>query len=129
MSCEINRPEIIAAVRHAFESYNAALEANDVAALNRFFWPSAHTVRFGPKENLFGYAEISEFRSKKWQGSSPRHATQVSITTFGDEFATTNAIFEMPKQDAISRQSQSWVRMPDGWRIVAAHVSFIQTIK
>jgi hypothetical protein len=45
------------------------------------------------------------------------------ITTYGTNFATTNIEFELAGDNRIRRQSQTWMRTPDGWRIVAAHVS------
>jgi hypothetical protein len=123
---DINRPEVIAEVRDAFDRYNAALDANDVAALNAFFWSSPHTVRFGMGENLFGHAEIVRFRSSKWSAGPPRELAELAITTLGRDFATTSAVFERSGESSLSRQSQTWARFPEGWRIVAAHVSVLK---
>jgi hypothetical protein len=123
MTNEINRPEVVAAVRDAFDGYNAALDNNDVAALNRFFWESPHTVRFGIGENLFGHAEIAKFRSGKWTPGQPRRLVELAVTALGDDFAVTSAVFHREGDAAVSRQSQTWARFPEGWRIVAAHVS------
>jgi hypothetical protein len=120
---EINRSEIVAEVRVAFDRYNAALDGNDVAALNGFFWNSPSTVRFGIGENLFGYPEIARFRSEKWTPGRQRRLVELTITTFGEDFAATSAVFSREGDDAISRQSQTWARFPEGWRIVTAHVS------
>jgi ketosteroid isomerase-like protein len=112
-----------AAVRDAFERYNAALDAGDVAALNGFFRDSPQTVRFGPGENLFGFAEIAAFRSGRWQpGAGARVFERVVVSPFGRDFATTNALIR-GADGTLSRQSQTWVRGPAGWQIVAAHVS------
>lgn len=121
MPHDINRPEIVAEVRAAFDRYNAAIESKDVATLNELFWDSGHTVRFGYTENLFGHAEIAQFRGTKWLRGSARREGRVVITTFGTDHATTNAVFE--RDNGSTRQSQTWVRFPQGWRIVAAHVS------
>ena len=119
----INDSDVIAEVRDCFERYNAALEGGDAEALNGFFWQSPATVRFGPSETLFGYDEISNFRSRIWKGTSGgRIAQNAVITTFGRDVATTNAVFRAGN-GATSRQSQTWVRLAEGWRIVAAHVS------
>lgn len=119
----INDIDVIAEVRDCFERYNAALENGDSEALNSFFWQSPATVRFGPSETLFGYEEIANFRSKIWKGTSGgRVAEKAVITTFGKDVATTNAIFRAAN-GATTRQSQTWARLPEGWRIVAAHVS------
>ena len=123
MQSEINLPDIVAEVQHAFEHYNAALNTNNVTSLNQFFWESLHTVRFGPGENLYGYAEIAQFRGTKWVSGPIRRLARVVITTIGRDFATTSAVFARGDDDVVVRQSQTWVRFPEGWRIVAAHVS------
>jgi hypothetical protein len=117
MAYEINRSEVVAEVRGAFDRYNAALDANDVA------WDSPSTVRFGIGENLFGYAEIAKFRSEKWTPGRSRRLVALAILTLGDDFAITSAVFSREGTEGISRQSQTWARFPEGWRIIAAHVS------
>lgn len=120
---DINDPGIVSEVRSAFEGYNAALDAGDVAALNGYFWDTPSTVRFGPTENLFGFAEISSFRSGRWQpADGQRTIERVAITALGRDLATTNALI-CGSNGKVSRQSQTWARLPEGWRIVAAHVS------
>lgn len=120
---DINDDATVAAVRDCFERYNAALEAGDTEALNGFFWNSPSTIRFGPTETLFGYEAIAAFRSRTWKGTSGgRVAETVVITAFGPDVATTNALFRSG-EGAVNRQSQTWVNLPEGWRIVAAHVS------
>lgn len=123
MAHDLNRSGIVAEVRDAFDRYNAALDGNEVDKLNGFFWESPRTVRFGIGENLFGHAEIAGFRSGKWTAGRPRHLVELAITTLGDDFAVTNAVFGREGDSAVSRQSQTWVRFPEGWRIIAAHVS------
>ena len=122
----INDPAVMDEVMQVFQAYNAALDAGDSAALNGFFWNSPETTRFGPGENLFGFDEIATFRSTRWQGSStPRELVQCAVTTIGRDVATTNAVFKRAGQDALNRQSQTWTRRPEGWRIAAAHVSMM----
>ncbi len=122
---EINDAGIVAEVRAAFERYNAALDAGDVGALNEFFWNSPSTVRLGPTENLFGFDEISAFRAARWKRTDgARTFERVVITSFGRDFATTNALIR-GSGGKVSRQSQTWARLAQGWRIVAAHVSQI----
>jgi Protein of unknown function (DUF3225) len=125
MATDINRPEIVAEVRAAFDRYNAAIDSKDVATLNELFWKSDNTVRFGFGENLFGHDAIVEFRGTKWLNAPARRATRVIITTVGRDCATTSAVME--RGDGVTRQSQTWVRFPEGWRIVAAHVSALRT--
>lgn len=125
MSDQINQPEIVAEVRAAFDRYNTAIDTNDVAALNQCFWESPHTVRLGHGENLFGHAEIARYRGTKWTSGPARRLVRVAITTIGHDCAVTNAVFEKG-DDLLLRQSQTWARFPEGWRIVAAHVSHMK---
>ena len=120
---EINRPEIVAEVRAAFDRYEAALVGNDVDVLDELFWRSERTVRYGPTENLHGHDAIAAFRAARSPAGLARTLTNVVITTFGRDFATTNA--EFVRMDRRGRQSQTWARMDDGWRVVAAHVSLL----
>jgi hypothetical protein len=124
MSAEIDRPDVVAEVRAAFERYNAAIDARDVATLNELFWKSDKTVRFGFTENLFGHDAIVAFRGTKWSNAPQRKATNVVITTIGSDCATTMAV--MARGEGVTRQSQTWARFPEGWRIVAAHVSALK---
>jgi len=120
---KINDAGVVAEVLDSFTRYNKALDDGDAEALNGFFWNSDSTIRFGPSETLFGYGEISAFRSKKWKGSGGgRVIERVAITALGEDVATTNALIRSP-DGRVSRQSQTWARMPEGWRIAAAHVS------
>ena len=122
MTEHANIPDIVAEVTASFERYNQAIELGDNAALNEFFWNSALTVRFGPREHLFGYDEISSFRTGVWKPGAPRLVDRLAVTTFGRDFGTTNALFRDVSGKS-TRQSQVWVRTADGWRIAAAHVS------
>jgi hypothetical protein len=122
---EIDRPEVLADVRAEFARYEAALTANDVAALDRFFWNSPQSLRYGATENLYGFEAIAAFRAARPARNLQRTLLRVAITTFGRDFATANAEFERPGAAATGRQSQTWVRFPDGWKIVAAHVSLL----
>jgi hypothetical protein len=121
---DIDKPEIVAEVRASFDGYNAAIEKGDATALNGYFWNAPNTVRFGHAEHLFGYEAISTYRSGQWKPGAPRRLERLAITTLGTDFATTWAIFR-PTSGAgpTTRQSQTWARMPEGWRIIAAHVS------
>lgn len=122
----VDDPAVLAEVRAAFARYEAALLANDVAALDGFFRNAPETLRFGVAENLFGYDEIAAFRAQPRGYSYERELPRTVITSYGRDFATANTLFRrdaMPGR--IGRQSQSWVRFPEGWRVVAAHVSII----
>ena len=121
---EINRPDTVAELTAAFDAYEVALVGNDVATLDRLFWASPEVVRYGPREALYGRDEILTFRRARPSAGLDRTLTRTVITTFGREFGTASAEFNRPGATRTGRQSQSWVRMADGWRIVAAHVSF-----
>ena len=121
---EINRPAVVAEVTAAHDRYEKALGANDVAVLNELFWNAPQTLRYGATENLYGYDAIAKFRGGR-TAPGERHVIRTVVTTFGDDFATTNVEYHRPSTQRIGRQSQSWVRTPAGWRIVAAHVSFM----
>jgi hypothetical protein len=123
---EINNPDVRAEVEAAFARYEAALIGNDVATLQELFWRSAHTIRYGLGENLYGSDEIAAFRSARSPVGLARRISRTVITTFGHDFATASTLFERDTVPGkIGRQMQTWVRMPDGWRVVAAHVSLI----
>jgi uncharacterized protein (TIGR02246 family) len=121
----INDPQALEEVRAAFADYEAALMANDLARLDALFWPDARTVRFGPGQNLYGIEAIRGFRSGRVGGSPQRTLANTVITTFGRDFATANTEFQRAGADRPGRQSQSWARFPEGWRVVAAHISFL----
>jgi ketosteroid isomerase-like protein len=122
----VDDPTTIAEVRALCDAYEKALGENDLDALDGFFWQDANTVRLGVGENLFGIEEIREFRKNRAGGSPPREVLRVSVTSFGTDFATANVVFRRIGADTIGRQSQSWVRFAEGWRIVAAHVSIMK---
>jgi hypothetical protein len=121
---EINKPEILAEVTAAFQRYEQALVGNDIAVLNELFWNAPQTLRYGLGENLYGHAAIAGFRVARSPLGLAREQRNVSITSFGDDFAVANT--EFLRGVAAGRQSQTWVRMPQGWRIVAAHVSWLK---
>lgn len=118
----VNDPQPLAEVTAAFHAYERALMADDVAAMDRLFAASPETVRYGVGEVLYGIDEIREFR--KGRGGSPQRSLgRVSITTYGQDFATANAEFFREGSDRRGRQSQAWVRFAEGWKVVSAHVS------
>jgi hypothetical protein len=125
---EINRAEVLAEVTELFHRYETALVTNDVDTLDALFWSSDLTVRLGASENLFGQDEILAFRNARASAGLDRTLERVVITTFGNDFATTNAIFTRTgwPADRTGRQSQSLVKVSEiGWQIVSAHVSII----
>lgn len=123
MSFEINRPEVVAEVTEAHQRYEQALCANDLDVLDSLFWDNEHTLRYGPNGTLAGHAAISAFRRARNITGIERTVLRTSVTTFGRDFAVTNSESKRPGFRGVGRQSQTWVRMPEGWRIVSAHVS------
>jgi len=122
----VNDPAVLAEVAEAVEAYEAALMANDVAALDGAFWNSAHTVRLGVAENLWSFDEIAAFLVGRAGGSPPRTRLRTEITTFGPDFATANVLFRRDDTGRLGRQSQTWIRTAEGWKVASAHVSLIQ---
>ena len=120
---EVNLPEVVAEVRAAFDRYETALTTNDVAVLDELFWDSPHTVRYGPSEELYGYAAIRRFRGARPPSDLMRELARVVITTHGRDFATVSCEFRRLQSERHGRQLQAWVRTGEGWRVVAAHVS------
>lgn len=123
MPLAIDLPDVIAEVRGAFERYEQALVTNDVAVLDELFWNDPRTLRYGVTESLYGYHEIASFRAGRSPAGLARTLTRVVISTYGRDFGTANMEFERNGGAVRGRQSHTWVRMPEGWRIVAAHVS------
>jgi hypothetical protein len=120
---EINISEVLAEVTAVFEQYEKALVTNDVEVLDRLFWKSLHTIRYGATENLYGYDAIAQFRSGRSPLGLDRTLKNTVITTYGRDFATANTEFE--RSGKLGRQSQTWMRTSEGWKAVAAHVSFL----
>ena len=122
---EIDLPEIVAEVRQAFERYERALVSNDVAMLDAMFRDDARTIRYGGNEILYGYDEIKAFRAARSPGLA-RTLSQTVITAYGRDFAIASTLFHRASAPGkVGRQMQTWVRFPEGWRVVAAHVSMI----
>ena len=126
---EIDRPEIVAEVKAAFERYEQALVANDVATLDAMFRNDQRTIRYGAAENLYGYKEIEAFRAARSPAGLARILSHAVITTYGDDCAVASTLFHRVTQPGkVGRQMQTWVRFPDGWFVVAAHVSVIDEL-
>ncbi len=122
---EINLPDVVAEVTAQFRRYETALVSNDVDTLDALFWNNPLTLRFGMNENLYGHAAIAGFRAARSPAGLARTLSNTVITTYGRDFATCNTEFHREAVARGGRQSQTWARMPEGWRIVAAHVSLM----
>jgi hypothetical protein len=120
-----NDPEIIAELKALYPQYEAALMANDAETLTRMFWASPHAMRFGVNENLYGIEEIDAFRKGRSPANLARTVRRLDIVTFARDFGSITLEFERIINGKVisGRQSQVWVRFPEGWRIVSAHVS------
>jgi ketosteroid isomerase-like protein len=127
---DIDLPDVVAEVRAAFDAYERALVSNDVEALDAMFKDDPRTIRFGGGENLFGYAQIKAFRAARSPVGLARTISNTVITAYGRDVAIASTLFRRTNmQGKVGRQMQTWVRFPEGWRVVAAHVSFIDEAK
>ncbi len=127
---QIVLPEVVAEVRAEFDRYEAALGANDVATLDATFHKDPRTIRYGGTENLYGYAEIAAFRAARSPAGLARTLSKTVISTYGRDHAVASTLFHRASVPGkIGRQMQTWVRFAQGWRVVAAHVSFIDEPK
>ena len=123
---EIDLPDVLAEVTAQFARYEAALVSNDIAVLDELFRNDPRTLRYGIGENLYGYAEVMAFRAGRSPIGLGRRTDKTVITTYGRDAAVASTLFyrdSLPGK--VGRQMQTWVRFPEGWRVVAAHVSII----
>ena len=125
---EINIPEVLADVSAVFARYEDALINNRTEVLDELFWASPQTVRYGSGENLVGIEAIRNFRSARSPAGLARQLSNTVITTYGRDFATAMTEFQRDGTQLVGRQSQSWVLFPQGWRVVAAHISLINLL-
>lgn len=121
----INLENVVAEVTTVCDAYETALMANDLDTLDALFWSSEETLRYGVSENLYGIDEIRAFRTGRSGGSPQRDVLRRVITTHGTDLATCNLEFVRPATGTRGRQSQTWIRTADGWKIAAAHVSLM----
>jgi hypothetical protein len=123
---QVDLPDVLAEVTGQFARYEKALVSNDVAVLDELFRADARTLRYGVGENLYGYDAIMAFRAARSPVGLNRKTAKTVITTYGRDAAVASTLFyrdTLPGR--VGRQMQTWVRFPEGWRIVAAHVSII----
>jgi hypothetical protein len=122
---KINAPEVVAELQALYPKYEAALMSNDAETLTKMFWASPQAMRFGITENLYGIDEIEAFRKARPAVNLPRTVRRLDIVAFGNDFGSVTLEFErvVNGRTISGRQSQVWVRFPEGWRIVSAHVS------
>ena len=124
---EIDLPEVLAEITAAFNRYEKALTTNDVAVLDDTFRVDPRTIRYGGTEILYGHEDIAAFRAARSPAGLARTISKTVITTYGRDFAVASTLFHRPSmRGKVGRQMQTWVRGPEGWRVVAAHVSVIE---
>ena len=123
---DVDLPDVIAEVRAQFDRYEQALVSNDTAVLNELFRADPRTLRYGAGENLYGYAAITGFRAQRSPHGLARRTEQTVITSYGRDTAVASTLFYRDSAPGkVGRLMQTWVRFPEGWRVVAAHVSII----
>ncbi|UMY20241.1 oxalurate catabolism protein HpxZ [Methylobacterium organophilum] len=124
---EIDDPAVKAEVEAVFAAYETALVTNDVATLENLFHDDPRTIRYGAGENLYGMEAIRAFRRARAPQGLARSLEHTVITTYGRDMAVAMTLFRREGATGrIGRQSQTWVRFPEGWKVVAAHVSVIE---
>jgi hypothetical protein len=66
------------------------------------------------------------FRAARSPAGLMRRTAGTVITTYGRDAAVASTLFYRDSAPGkVGRQMQTWVRFPEGWKIVAAHVSMI----
>jgi len=123
----INDPQTLDELTFAFLRYERALTSNDIAVLDELFWDSNLTIRYGATENLYGFQEIKEFRNNRSPKNLEREITKQVIITYGYEYGTANIEYKNIATGKLGRQSQTWLKTPQGWRVVSAHVSWLSS--
>jgi hypothetical protein len=127
---EVDLPDVLAEVTAQFAAYEKALVSNDVAVLDRLFRADARTLRYGIGENLYGHDAIMAFRAARSPAGLMRKTARTVITAYGRDTAVASTLFYRDTAPGrVGRQMQTWVRFPEGWKIVAAHVSIIDEPK
>lgn len=124
---EVDLPDVLAEVTAQFARYEKALVENDVAVLDELFRADPRTLRYGIAENLYGYDAIMAFRAARSPVGLMRSTAQTVISSYGRDTAVASTLFyrDAWAGSRVGRQMQTWVRFPEGWKIVAAHVSII----
>jgi hypothetical protein len=127
---QVDLPDVLAEVTAQFARYEKALVTNDVAVLDELFRVYPRTLRYGIGENLYGHDAIMAFRAARPSVGLMRRTAGTVITTYGRDAAVASTLFYRDTAPGkVGRQMQTWVRFPEGWRIVAAHVSVIDEPK
>lgn len=127
---QVDLPDVLAEVTEQFARYERALVTNDVDVLDELFRADPRTLRYGIGENLYGYDAITAFRAARSPVGLMRRTAKTVITAYGRDCAVASTLFYRDTTSGrVGRQMQTWVRFPEGWKIVAAHVSVIDEAK
>jgi hypothetical protein len=121
----IDDPRVLAELTAVFHDYERALMSNDVARLNAFFWYDARVTRYGIADRQWGIDELVAYRRATPAPDFTRTLHHLRVHTFGPDLAVAQVEFVRSDTTLRGFQSQTWARLPEGWRIVAAHVSMI----
>jgi Protein of unknown function (DUF3225) len=124
---EIDLPDVVAEVKVAFKRYEKALVSNDVAALDAMFNEDTRTIRYGSAENLYGFCRDQSLSRRAFLGRFGPYFVQSRDHHVWARLRVTSTLFHRSSAK-VGRQTQAWVRFPQGWRVVAAHVSEIATV-
>ena len=123
---DIDLPEVVAEVRDAFALYEKALVSNDVPALNSCFATIRAPSAMAPAKFSMATPRSRRSAPRARRSALGRTLSRTVITTYGRDFAVASTLYERPSAPGkIGRQMQTWVKFPEGWRVVAAHVSLI----
>lgn len=124
---DLNIPSTLAELNKIFDTYEDALVHNKVEVLDELFWDHALTLRFGAKENLFGASQIKVYRASRPSVGLSRKIVDRHVVTFGTTMGVANITFQRSTEPRMGRQSQTWIKFATGWRVVSAHVSWMDT--
>lgn len=111
-------------VEQLSDVYEAALRRNDVDVLMAMFWLHPDVLRFGIADQQHGGDELRAWRMTAPAVAPDRMTLSRHVVALAPGVVAVDITFA--DDDAmIGRQSQTWVRFPQGWRIARAHVSVI----
>ena len=120
---DVDEAVVRSEVQACFEAYEAALVAGDTEAMNEWFEDAPHTSRFGIAEEHWGASAVREWRRTAPDVPSGRRLACTDVIVCSPDVAVVTTLFRYPGSAETGRQSQTWRRTADGWRIVHAHVS------
>jgi Protein of unknown function (DUF3225) len=123
----INIPSVVGEITRLFWDYEAAFLRNDAEALSHYFWDSEAMTRYGVCDKQLGHAAMVAYRRSVPTIDFTRELLAIRINTFGPDMAVAMTEFKRSDTSLHGFQTQTWVRLPQGWKIVSAHVSMVPT--